>query len=362
MENAKHIGGIGALAVALGVGMAVANSPAVASAKPANSDTGASHDSGSTSSDTPSAKTATSTSSDPDSRHPRPRKPKGAVNSSDGPDTSTTNGPSASDSSADVATTPATADAPDTDAPRSRRGTAQPASGNTSKKTSPKPAVIDAAVAEPTVRDSSLDVASTTRSAAATPVAANTPAQTSSSTAPAVVAPRSRVSSASTPAPADPVSRIVVTLINAVLSPFASSAPNRSPVQSPADFALLAFARREFEPTTTVEQPASAVSTSAVDPGFISSTRDFFGLFSVTSAGDPDDNNYVAFVLRTPFFTNVLTSGTDPEDNLGFGPASIGVAGQTVNTFISPFLNFSIAIPIEDPFAALFIELIRLGF
>ncbi len=169
------------------------------------------------------------------------------------------------------------------------------------------------------------------------------------------------MSTVSTSAPADPVSRLVTTVINAVLSPFAGSAPNRSPVQSPADFTLMAFARREFEPSTTVDRPADAVSTAAVDPGFISSTHDF-GLFSVTSAADPDDNHYVAFVLQTPFFTNVLTSGTDPEDNLGFGAASIGVAGQTVNTFISPFLNFSIAIPIEDPFAELFTELVRLGF
>jgi len=38
------------------------------------------------------------------------------------------------------------------------------------------------------------------------------------------------------------------------------------------------------------------------------------------------------------------------------------VAGQTVNTFMSPFLNFSIAIPIEDPFAKLFTALVRAGF
>lgn len=329
MENAKHIGGIGALAVALGVGMAVASSPAVASAKPADSDKGASHNSGQTSSDAPSTKTATSASasSDPDSRPPRPRKPKGAADSSGGPDTSTT-------------TTPATADTSATDAPRSRRGTTHPVSGNTSKKASPKPAAIDAPDADSTVRDSSLDV---TR-----PVAAVTVAPTPK---PAVKIPS-----------ADPVSRLVTTVINAVLTPFAGSAPNRSPVQTPADFILMAFARREFEPSTTVDRPADTVSTAAVDPGFISSTHGFFGLFSVTSAADPDDNHYVAFVLRTPFFTNVLTSGTDPEDNLGFGPASIGVAGQTVNTFISPFLNFSIPIPFEDPFAELFTELVRLGF
>jgi hypothetical protein len=139
-----------------------------------------------------------------------------------------------------------------------------------------------------------------------------------------------------------------------------------APVQ-PAAFALLAFARREIEqiasiPSRIVHRPAATVSTSLVDSDFITSTHGFFGLFSVTSAADPDDNHYVAFVLRTPFFTNVLTSGTDPEDNLGFGAASIGVAGHTVNTFMSPFLNFSIGIPITDPFAPLFTALVAAGF
>jgi hypothetical protein len=217
-------------------------------------------------------------------------------------------------------------------------------------KTSPKPAVVNAPAADPTVRDNSLDFTSPVAAAVSsfasiTPSAAATPAST-------VI----------TPPPADPVSHIVSTLISAVLSPFANRGPT-APVQSPADFMLLAFARREFEQTPT---PSTAVTdtvgTTVADPDFISSTHDFFGLFSVTSAADPDDNNFVAFVLKTPFFTNVLTSGTDPEDNLGFGPASIGVAGQTVNTFMSPFLNFSIAVPFEDPFAELFTELVRLGF
>jgi hypothetical protein len=153
----------------------------------------------------------------------------------------------------------------------------------------------------------------------------------------------------------------VSTVVNAVLSPFANSAPT-APVQSPAAWTLLAFARREFEPDTNrLVGGTSEVNSSAADPDFISSTHNF-GLFSTISAADPDDDHYVAFVFSTPFFTNVLTSGADPEDNLGFGAASIGLAGHTVNTFISPFLNFSIAIPVTDPFAELFTELVRLGF
>ena len=268
MENAKRIGGMCALAVALGVGMAVANTPAVASAAP--DDTGKGSSSGESS---PSNS----------SKHGPSEKPSDKRDDTNGH----RRAPKKADESA----------ASDTDASTERPGTrkrgsddSRPASNSAPVKTSPKPAV--------------------------TPV----------------------------------------------LSPFAGGAPDRSPIQNPAAFTLMAFARREFEPTRTVDRPADSVSTSAVDPGFISSTHGFFGLFSVTSAADPDDNHYVAFVLRTPFFTNVLTSGTDPEDNLEFGAASIGVAGHTVNTFISPFLTFSIAIPIEDPFAELFTELVRLGF
>jgi hypothetical protein len=151
--------------------------------------------------------------------------------------------------------------------------------------------------------------------------------------------------------------------VSRIVAPPANSTPT-APVQTPAEFTLLAFARRDFEhsvvvPSTTVSMPRA--TTSAVDPDFITSTHDF-GLFSVTSAADPDDNHFVAFVFSSLIFTDILTSGTDPEDNLGFGPASIGMAGHTVNTFMSPFLNFSIALPVEDPFAELFTELVRSGF
>jgi hypothetical protein len=121
-------------------------------------------------------------------------------------------------------------------------------------------------------------------------------------------------------------------------------------------------ARRESRPTTINQPTAPTVTTAAADPDFITSSHGFFGLFSVTSAADPDDNNFVAFVLRTPLFTDVLTSGTDPEDNLGFGAASTGVAGHTVNTFSSPVLNFSLGVPVTDPFAVLFTSLVRAGF
>ncbi|MEB3067999.1 hypothetical protein [[Mycobacterium] vasticus] len=112
-----------------------------------------------------------------------------------------------------------------------------------------------------------------------------------------------------------------------------------------------------------VADPGAALSTMAEDPDFLSHTTDF-GLFTLTSAGDPDDDNYVAVVLQTSMFTDILTSGTDSEDNLGFGAASIGVAGETVNTFIvpdNPALDSTFSLPFTDPLAELFIALIQLG-
>lgn len=246
MENAKHIGGMWALAVALGVGMAVAASPAVALAAPGDSQKGSSSAESSSGkpAEKPSAKKhESSTTNDGPKRH-RPKSSDAASSSLDTP--STTKKPRAEEKPRNEE--------------RTRGGTTtHPVSSSAPVKTNPTPAVI-----------------------------------------------------------------------NAASSPFASA-------------------------------PTDPVPSSAVDPGFISSTHNF-GLFSVTSAADPDDNNYVAFVFSTLLFTNVLTSGTDPEDNLGFGAASIGVAGHTVNTFISPFFTFSVGIPITDPFAVLFTELVRQGF
>jgi hypothetical protein len=367
MENAKHIGGVCALAVALGVGMAVANAPAVALAAPG--DSGKGRDSGSSSSD------ASSGTKDPASRHRRPLNQPGGS-----PQTSTTTDSSPSASSTSPASTPPASTSATSETPGARlRPTSRPGLGNLSVKTSPNLASTNATAAGPTTSESSrLDsirvvadgvpsFASTMPSAMATPaaVAAITAPQTSSNAAAAALAP-SPASTVIKATPADPLSRLVATLIGAVLSPFANSAPT-SPAQQPALFTLLAFARREFDqtlstPSTAISPVAGQVTNALVaDPDFITSTRSFFGLFSITSAADPDDNDFVAVVMQTPFFTDVLTSGADPEDNLGLGAAGIGVAGQTVNTFMSPFFTFSLAIPVTDPFAKLFTALIQAG-
>jgi hypothetical protein len=348
MENAKRIGCMWGLAVALGVGLGVVNTPAVALAAP-DSGKGSSSGQTSTSSDMSSAKKGASSATNDAPGH---RRRDDTAMGGSGKTATTTTG--SSTGSEGTSTTPGK---PGDDA-RQRRGlTSHLRSDSVPAKVNPLPVVVNAGSTEPTVRERGLDL-STTKSAATPVTALNAPPVSSTAAAPPM-APHPPAFKVSTPTAVDPVSHIVSTLISTVLSPFAGSAPT-APVQNPAAFTLLAFARREFEPSTMVNQPA-VVTTSVVDPDFITSMHRFFRLFSVTEAADPDDHHYVAIVLTTRFFTDVLTSGTDPEDNLGFGAAGIGRAGHTVNTLMTPNRNFTVAIPVTDPLAPVFTLLVRLG-
>jgi hypothetical protein len=103
---------------------------------------------------------------------------------------------------------------------------------------------------------------------------------------------------------------------------------------------------------------------TSTDPDFISHTTNF-GLFTNTSAADPDDHEFVATVFQSPFATDILTSGADPSGSLGFGQTGVGVPGKTVNTLQSPvfpFLDSTFALPFTDPLAPLFTALIPFGF
>ena len=113
--------------------------------------------------------------------------------------------------------------------------------------------------------------------------------------------------------------------------------------------------------------------TSATDPGFISSTENF-GLFTDIAAANPDDNEFVGDFLEgptvngSPLFEDVLTSGADPGDGLAALGASddlgVGVAGETINTFLvpsDPMLDFTTTLPFADPLASLFTDLIQIG-
>ena len=110
-------------------------------------------------------------------------------------------------------------------------------------------------------------------------------------------------------------------------------------------------------------------ATPGVDTDFMSGPVQDFGLFTDQSFADPDDNEFVATILSNQFFTDVLTSGADPSDSLAAfgapGDTGIGVAGETVNTFIvpsDPALDSTLTLPFTDPLAELFTALLPLGF
>lgn len=107
---------------------------------------------------------------------------------------------------------------------------------------------------------------------------------------------------------------------------------------------------------------ALADANALADTGFISNVTNF-GLFTTTTAADPGEG-FVAFVLNVPLLgvTDILTSGADPADNLDLGEAGMGMAGWTVNTLTTPIFEFTLGIPVEDPFADLFTLLVQLGF
>jgi hypothetical protein len=154
----------------------------------------------------------------------------------------------------------------------------------------------------------------------------------------------------------------VVPLVPSPLTPVTNAIASVPSLLTPVTNAVAAFV-----PSAGASGPNAIAAVqntlTSTDPDFISHTTNF-GLFTNTAAADPDDHEFVATVFSSSLFTDILTSGADPSGSLGFGQTGVGVPGQTVNTLVSPvfpFLDSTIAIPITDPFAALFTALIPFG-
>jgi len=95
-----------------------------------------------------------------------------------------------------------------------------------------------------------------------------------------------------------------------------------------------------------------------------------FGPLTEIAAADPDEH-FDALVLSGPGFTDVLTSGIDPSDQLATLvsglPADVtaGTVDVTVNTFedsMNPALDSTFTIPFTDPLTELWVALLPLGF
>lgn len=335
MGSSRYVGRVGALALALGIGAAVANNPGVAAGEPADPSTSSSSDSQSSSSSSPESGSAATDTSSPGSsspthdvprRHRRPlNRPRDVAVSSSGGLTSPTAESSPTDRAASV-----------------------PPAGGVRRARSGPPGVVVAtggrhslssgssASAAPTTADakptSTLSTGAATTSAtvtAATPdanadvprglradsrrwfIAGAAPApgltaaadveQPSTSTNPPVASalgatqsvpdanadaavpepPAELAATLSTSTPVDTALGIVSTLFGGVVSSFAKGAPT-TPVEAPALWTLLAFARREFDrdfsilsstvnplaaqPTTGLPTDIPTRSSQSIDP------------------------------------------------------------------------------------------------
>jgi len=76
---------------------------------------------------------------------------------------------------------------------------------------------------------------------------------------------------AARPDPVGAAPGMVASLVNAVLNPYAAGAPV-APVEPPTMWTLLAFVRREFEPTVSNESPTGNPLAGQITNGLVTDT------------------------------------------------------------------------------------------
>jgi triacylglycerol lipase len=322
MGTAKYIGRVAA--VALGIGIALATTPAVAWAEPADSGTSSSSHASSSgasstgaatsgtaavsgssgsSSSTASGSTERSTgspisevTSPSGSSHRATRSAEPGVvvstggartrsKTSEDADRAAPEKKSASSSSEPATPTVSTPGAPETSAAdasavtqpvkskkvsaadvTSRQPTSWSAGSGKASGNDTRPSASVSAPAPQAVRPSKIDAAEvvsrTGHQLSAKPVSEAEGALSTFAAAPswtdaehnAVVTMQAAPTAAARPDPVGVASGMVASLVNAVLNPFAAGAPV-APVEPPTMWTLLAFVRREFEPTVSNESP-----------------------------------------------------------------------------------------------------------
>lgn len=267
-SSSRLIGRVGALAVALGIGAAMANSPGVAWAEPG--DTGSAGASGS------SASTGESTS-DAGGKTPAGATPE-ATTGGTGTDPGTGTGTESGDADTDAESAPEPAKP-------TKTGKRNRGSGVTDKSESAADSgeTATAAAAEATTaaaKASDTEPTSTARAVAAEPKAAPAEVQQTalSIATPEPPAAALDVTPAPTPSaprePVDVVTQVVSGLLTAIgLTPQATGAPT-TPAPSPAMWTMLGFVRREIgnvatppvsvaTPTTTSQPVAAALQATS---------------------------------------------------------------------------------------------------
>jgi len=317
MGNAKYIGRVGALAVALGIGVAVANTPAVALAEPADSgavsgssDSSPSTASGSIERSTGSPISQVTSPSGSSHRVTRSAAPGVAVGTggartsaktSEHADTATPEKKSASppEAATPTANNPAAPETSAADAPAanqpvkseeaspadvtSRQPTSWSAGSSKASGNDTRPSASVSAPAPQAVRPSKFDAAEvvsrTGQQLSAKPVSEAEGALSTFAAAPSwtdaehntVVPVQAAPTAAARPDPEDAASGMVASLVNAVLNPFAAGAP-AAPVEPPTMWTLLAFVRREFKPTVSNEAPTVNPLAGQITNGLVTDT------------------------------------------------------------------------------------------
>ena len=294
MGAAAYIGRVGGLAVALGVGTAIATGYGVASADdtastPPSSDTSAT--SGSTDTDTTTTGTTTGTSAQTSSeKSTEPSDREDAATGTTVPDGVV----SAQTNTGSIGTSTETTQTPDEEATPKPKENADPEPTKTKEpEPSEKPAGLDASTVNNKSRASSFPAApkatTSARTVDALPDAASTiqspstvavfaDARALAAAGPTNVSPMMAAQSgqitantAAAPVAADAPDlvaaaiNVVSGIVNWVLNPLAGTAPS-TPAQPPLIWGLLAFARREFENFFGALSGRSAANPAAAQP------------------------------------------------------------------------------------------------
>lgn len=331
--NARYVGRVGALAVALGIGTAVAVPAPAAWAEPAT--TGGSDTSqADTASDTPSADTATPDAATPDTGAAEPN----------------------------AELEPPTADAA---SPAAETTTAErPSLRTATPKKKPRTAITQrhtARTAQAPARETTdaLPTQTVLRATAPEPASAPTPVVTAASTSSAVFQ--------SVPRPTLPTpAKVISTLFAALAAPFQGSRP-AAPVEFPGVWVLLAAARRQLGASPTVTA-ASAPAALAV----ATATANVPPVFGTPILGDPDpttgavtgqlvafdpEGTRLTYALVTPpplgtlalsktgAFTYTPTAAQRVQAGLAAVPAAVFTV--TVTDGKTPKVTASVAIPID---------------
>lgn len=234
MGCAKYVGRVGALAVALGVGSAIASAPAWAEpdSAPSGSESSSSTPAGTSGTASPSTESPT-TGSGSDGSSPPSSSPTSPVTSVNGEVVSPTQ---------PKATKPAK--------PKKKSSKTTDKTADKTETTTPKPS---SAQQDSTTPAATSPKPSSTTAPQSTPAAtSSTPAQTVNTiVAPAVSPP----TAASTPA-----ATVKATALSGVTSPFDASGGTGGPVESPVSWVVLAASRKELDSLLTGSTPVNTGS------------------------------------------------------------------------------------------------------